>query len=67
MKKTISGFAVLLTAIKAQAQDVEMATGLRSSGKIFVVVIVMLLIFIGLLAYLFLIDRRVKKLENDNL
>jgi CcmD family protein len=52
--------------LRAQSQDVEMATGLRSSGKIYVVVIVVSVIFIGLAIYLFSIDRRVKKLERQN-
>ncbi|MEJ6981321.1 CcmD family protein [Pedobacter sp. P351] len=63
--KTIPGILViLLTFFQARAQEVEMASGLRSSGKIYVVVIVIAVIFIGLIAYLFSIDRRVKKLEN---
>lgn len=47
-----------------QVYEVEMATGLRSSGKIWVVVAVLLTIVIGMYALLFNIDRRVKKLEN---
>ena len=42
-----------------------MATGLRSSGKIYVVVAVISIIFIGLLAYLFSIDKRLKKIESE--
>lgn len=45
--------------------SVEMATGLRSSGKIYVVVAVISVIFIGLLAYLFSIDKRLKKIESQ--
>lgn len=63
MKKILSIFAILLTVFQAQAQDIEMATGLRSSGKIYVVVIIIAVIFLGIVAYLFSIDRRVKKLE----
>ena len=50
----------------AQPNDVEMATGLRSSGKIYVVVIVMAIIFIGFIIYLFTIDRRLGKLEKKD-
>jgi CcmD family protein len=46
--------------------DVEMATGLRSEGKIYVVVLVMLVIFLGLAFFLFLLDRRISKLEKKN-
>ena len=56
---------VLLTSFSAWAQNepVEMATGLRSSGKIYVVVAVLLLIFIGFILYLIRIDRKVTRLE----
>ncbi|WP_207420455.1 CcmD family protein [Desertivirga brevis] len=59
---------ILITTIQifAQASDVEMATDLRSSGKIYVVVAVVAVIFIGLVIYLFSIDRRLKKLENQD-
>lgn len=45
------------------AQEVEMATAMRSNGKIYVVVAVLAVIFIGLMLYLYRIDKRVKKLE----
>ncbi len=40
------------------------STGLRSEGKIFVVILVIALIFIGISIYLISIDLRVRKLEN---
>lgn len=43
--------------------NIEMATGLRSSGKIYVVVLVVLTIFVVLGIFLFMLDRRIKKLE----
>ncbi len=46
-----------------QANDVEMADVLRSSGKIYVVITTIAIVFIGLAIYLFSIDRRLKKLE----
>ncbi|HEX8376684.1 MAG TPA: CcmD family protein [Pedobacter sp.] len=66
MKKILSLFTLFFLMIQAQAQEVEMATGLRSSGKIYVVVIVILVVFIGLFVYLFSIDRRLKKLEKQD-
>lgn len=48
----------------AQSSEIEMATALRSSGKIWVVVMVLLTIVIGMYVYLFTIDKKVKKLEN---
>ncbi len=53
---------LLLTAV-AQAQDVEMAETMRSNGKIYVVVSIILVILLGLVAYLVSIDRKVSNLE----
>ncbi len=44
-------------------RGIDMATGLRSSGKIYVVVIGLLVIFCGLIFYLFTIDRKISRLE----
>ena len=69
MKKFL--FAVcflLLASFSTYAQGsngVEMATELRSSGKIYVVVAVLVAIFIGLAFYLFSIDNRLKKIEKQ--
>jgi len=58
----------MLTTIQlfAQNNDVEMADTLRSSGKIYVVVACIVIILVGLLAYLFSIDKRLKKIEKEN-
>ncbi len=58
----------LLLSLPALAQEsgVEMAEALRSNGKIYVVVAVMAIIFLGVSLYLFLLDRRVGKLEKQN-
>jgi len=66
MKILLSILTLLLFFIQARAQEVEMATGLRSSGKIYVVVIIICVIFLGLFVYLFSIDRRLKKLEKKD-
>ena len=44
-------------------QEVEMADKLRADGKIYVVVAIILVIFIGIVLYLFSIDRKVSRLE----
>lgn len=66
MKNYSLSLAFMLFTICAFAQDnsVEMATLLRSSGKIWVVVGVILTIVIGMFIYLFTIDKKVKKLED---
>lgn len=68
MKKITKNFLAVLTAIlltlPAMAQPVEMADTMRSEGKIYVVVAIILIVLIGLITYLFLMDRKVKKLED---
>jgi CcmD family protein len=66
MKKLSLSLLLLLsfvTVFAQQANDVEMADAMRSSGKIYVVITVIAIIFTGLAIYLFSIDRRLKKLE----
>ena len=67
--KSISLLALLLLSfifVTAQtAQAVEMADGMRSSGKIYVVISTIVIVFTGLAIYLFSIDRRLKKIEKE--
>lgn len=66
MKKLFLLTLLLSVSFSIFAQDsngVEMATELRSSGKIYVVVAVLAVIFLGLAFYLFSIDNRLKKIE----
>jgi len=69
MKKILFAFCFLFLAscitFAQEPNDVEMATTLRSSGKIYVVVGVLATIFIGLAFYLFSIDSRLKKIEKQ--
>jgi preprotein translocase subunit SecG len=46
-----------------QEAPVEMATLFRESGKIWVVVGVLTIIFIGIIVYLVLLDRKIGKVE----
>jgi protein-S-isoprenylcysteine O-methyltransferase Ste14 len=63
--KNILGIVLLFVSAMAHAQtDVEMADGMRSEGKIYVVVGIILIVLVGLVIYLFMLDRKVKKLEN---
>lgn len=64
MNKLIGLLLALLVTLPAVAQnDVAMADGLRSEGKIYVVVLIVLIVLAGLIGYLFLMDQKVKKLE----
>lgn len=47
----------------AQDTKPEMADVMRSNGKIFVVVAVCLTILIGLFIYVFLLDKKISRLE----
>lgn len=68
MKKIFFSLILMMATMQLFAQDngVEMADGLRSNGKIYVVVICIVIILVGLLAYLFSIDKRLKKIEKEN-
>ena len=69
MKKLSFLLLLLLscTAVFAQSdQSVGMDDTLRSSGKIYVVIATICIIFAGLAIYLFSIDRRLKKIEKAN-
>ncbi len=64
-------FLLLLFALSASiwAQDgkqkVEMADTMRSNGRIYVVVAVVLTILIGLVLYIVRLDRKISKLEKE--
>ena len=69
MEKELKVFLCLLAVtlsfgVNAQS-DVEMADTMRSEGKIYVVVSIILIVLAGLIAYLFIMDRKVKKLEDQ--
>jgi len=69
LKKIVTLFLLLLTVVITKAQDatkkVEMADLMRSNGRIFVVVAVMLTILIGLILYVIRLDRKISKLEKE--
>jgi len=69
MKKLIVLMLLTFACVTAFAQEQakpEMADVFRSSGKIYVVVAIIVIIFTGLAIYLFSIDRRLKKIEKGN-
>lgn len=47
----------------SSAQQPEMADTMRSEGKIYVVVAILLIIFAGLIVYLVMLDRKVTRIE----
>jgi len=52
-------------AAQAAADQPEMADALRQDGKIYVVVLVLVIILSGLLLYLVRLDRKVSRLEKE--
>ncbi|MFZ9386919.1 MAG: CcmD family protein [Chitinophagaceae bacterium] len=52
--------------IFAQGQETGMADLMRSNGRIYVVVAVILTILAGLILYLVRLDRKISKLEKEN-
>lgn len=62
--------ALLLLPLLCLAQPVqegaEMADLMRSNGKIYVVVGVLNIILLGMLAYLYRMDRRLKRMEEQH-
>lgn len=68
IKNLILTFIGMLFSVALIAQDtaeIEMADRMMASGKIYVVVAVLLLIFLGIVLYLILLDRKIGKLERD--
>ena len=65
--KKITAFKLLLlTALSSLAQtsgQVEMADAMHESGKIYVVVAVLSVVFIGIVIFLVTIERKVSRLE----
>ena len=62
-------FVSLGWTVRAQGstdtQHVEMADQLRASGKIFVVVAVLIVILFGLILYVARLDRKISRLEKE--
>ncbi len=54
---------IFVSNLLAAQAEVEMADTLRSNGKIYVVVVIVAVIFIGITAYLIIIDKKLSKLE----
>lgn len=66
MKRLLSFLILTITSTLVSAQDrVEMADTMRSEGKIYVVVGILLIILFGLIGYLILLDRKISKVEKQ--
>lgn len=65
MKRLISTLLLMALLPSLFAQEADMATLMRSEGKIYVVVGVVVLIFAVLFTYLIFLDLRLKKIEKS--
>ncbi|TAL59770.1 MAG: CcmD family protein [Bacteroidetes bacterium] len=64
MKKLLATCCwLLVTGYIFSQENVEMADGLRSSGKIYVVVGGLITILLGIILFLIMIDRKVSDIE----
>lgn len=68
MKKLSSLLAMLFISISLFSQSdsgIDMADAMFQSGKIYVVVAVLSVIFIGIIIYLISLDKKISKLEKE--
>ena len=68
MKKIVNLLLFLLVSLSSYSQEsttVDMADGLYQSGKIYVVVAVLSIIFVGIVIYLIVLDGKISKLEKE--
>ena len=66
IKKILLLFFLLVLGSMSFAQDTEMADAMKSNGRIYVVVAVVVTILIGLLLYVFRLDRKISRLEKED-
>jgi CcmD family protein len=63
IKRIILSFLLLICNYVLFAQ--EMANEMRSNGKIYIVVAVLVTVFIGIILYLIRLDRKLTRLEKE--
>ncbi len=67
MKKTINSLLVfgliLISKTLFAQQEAEMADTMRSNGKIYVVVSILVVILVGIVGFLVFMDRKISRLE----
>lgn len=56
-------FLMMAASVQAETTRPEMADLMRSNGKIYVVFMVIATIFVGIVAFLIYLDRKISKIE----
>ncbi len=62
---SVMALLILVSLFCFAQEKVEMADGMRSNGKIYVVVAVALTILAGLFLYLIVLDRKISRFEKN--
>lgn len=62
-----ANFVQLYILLQEQSAAIEMADKLRENGKIYAVVAIILILFIGFLLYVISLDRKISKLEKTQI
>lgn len=65
IKSIFSFVAAMVVSLEIFAQPTENQDFMRSIGKIYVVVSIILLIFLGIVVFLVILDRKINKLEQQ--
>jgi hypothetical protein len=69
LESLLTLICLLLLTVVSHAQDegnkVDMADTMRSNGRIYVVVSVVVLILVGLILYLVRLDRKITRMEKE--
>ncbi len=68
MIKRLSILFFMVVSFCAQAQEITeptMADNFRQEGKIYVVIAVMAIVFLSVVVYLLMLERKLKKLEEE--
>ncbi|TAH27183.1 MAG: CcmD family protein [Cytophagales bacterium] len=58
-------FIAYIVSSYSQSSDVPMADQFRADGKIYVVIAVIGILFLGMLVYLILLDKKISKIEQS--
>lgn len=56
----------LMPALAFAQNEGAVVNTLKKDGKIYVVVLVLITIFVGIIVYLFSLERKIRRLEKDN-
>ena len=62
---TVLSLILISSIVSAQPSEIEMADAMLESGKIYVVIAVLCTVFMGLVVYTIMIDRKLSKLEKE--